>query len=444
MTRYDVAVVGAGPAGIAAATRAAECGARVVVLDESSEIGGQIWRHRAAKRSHLPRDAQRWMSRVEQSGARLACGTSVASVRRASDTMGFVLLTERANVPEQIHARALVIAIGARERFLPFPGWTLPGVIGVGGAQALLKSGVTFAGKRVVVAGSGPLLLPVAAALAADGARVALVAEQASRRSVMGFALGLVRTPATLAKAAGYRAGFLRTAYQFGMWVTAARGAGQLEEVLVTDGRTTRTIPCDVLCAAQGLLPNTELAVLVGCATNARGVTVSERQESSVAGVYCAGETTGVGGVDLAIVEGEIAGLGAARADTPVAALYARRARLRVTAERMQRAFALRPELRALAEPSTIVCRCEDVRFGDIDPAWSMRQAKLYTRAGMGPCQGRICGAALEFVHGWRGDSVRLPSQPVLYSTLVADLDHSDPGQPVGVGVESQVDSDPK
>lgn len=436
MTTFDVAVVGAGPAGIAAATRAAECGARVVVLDESPEMGGQIWRHRAVRRSRLPREAQRWMSRLEQSGATLVRGVSVASARRTPDRDAFLLLTERANAPEQVRARALVIATGARERFLPFPGWTLPGVIGVGGAQALLKSGVSFAGKRVVISGSGPLLLPVAAALAADGARIALVAEQAAASSVMDFAFGLVRTPATLLEAAAYRSAFMRTAYRFGTWVTAAHGAGQVSRVDVTDGRTARSIPCDVLCAAYGLIPNTELAALLGCATDARGVVVNERQETSAAGIYCAGETTGVGGADLSIVEGEIAGLGAARAEQLIAPLHARRARLRATADRMDRAFALRRELRTLARADTIVCRCEDVRHGAIDAAWSMRQAKLYTRAGMGPCQGRICGAALEFMHGWRGDSVRLPSQPVLYSTLVADFNDSDP--------KEHDDSDPK
>ncbi|MDB4892048.1 MAG: Pyridine nucleotide-disulfide oxidoreductase, FAD/NAD(P)-binding domain protein, partial [Gemmatimonadetes bacterium] len=94
---------------------------------------------------------------------------------------------------------------------------------------------------------------------------------------------------------------------------------------------------------------------------------------------------------------------------------------LRATAGRMERAFAPRAELRALATPDTIVCRCEDVTLGAIDRNWSMRKAKLYTRAGMGPCQGRVCGAALEFLYGWQADTVRLPAVPALVSTLIAE-----------------------
>jgi NADPH-dependent 2,4-dienoyl-CoA reductase/sulfur reductase-like enzyme len=318
-----------------------------------------------------------------------------------------------------VRASAIILATGARERFLPFPGWTLPGVIGVGAAQALLKSGVSFAGKRVVIAGSGPLLLPVASALEAAGAHVLLVAEQASRRSVAGFAMGLLKQPATLIQAARYRAGFLGTPYHFGQWVSAARGDGGVGEVDITDGASTRTIACDVLCAAFGLVPNTELAQLLGCELSEGVVTVDDRQQTSRARVFCAGEATGIGGMELAVVEGELAGL-CATGGVADSRLVARRNALRATAQRMERVFAPRAELRALARPDTIVCRCEDVPLGAIDRNWSMRQAKLYTRAGMGPCQGRVCGAALEFLYGWQADTVRLPAVPALVSTLIA------------------------
>jgi NADPH-dependent 2,4-dienoyl-CoA reductase/sulfur reductase-like enzyme len=313
-----------------------------------------------------------------------------------------------------------VLATGARERFLPFPGWTLPGVIGVGAAQALLKSGLSFAGKRIVIAGSGPLLLPVASALNASGANVVLVAEQASRRAVVGFAMGLMKHPATLIQAARYRAGFLRTKYSFGEWVSAARGGDGVKEVDITDGSSTRTIACDVLCAAFGLVPNTELAQLLGCAIAEGAVVVDERQQTTRARIYCAGEPTGIGGMELAIAEGELAGV-CASGGVADSSLVARRNALRTTAERMERAFAPRAELRALATPDTILCRCEDVTCGAIDRSWSMRKAKLYTRAGMGPCQGRVCGTALEFLYGWPADTVRLPAEPALLSTFTAE-----------------------
>jgi NADPH-dependent 2,4-dienoyl-CoA reductase/sulfur reductase-like enzyme len=414
---YDVAVVGGGPAGIAAAVCAAERGARVVLLDESPRVGGQIWRHRDA--GTLPTVARRWMARLERSTAEVRTGTTVHDAIR--DAAGLALGTERDGVAGVIRTITAVVATGARERFLPFPGWTLPGVMGIGGAQALLKSGLSFRGKRVVIAGSGPLLLPVAAWLANDGARVALVAEQAALRDVGHFALGLWRRPGTMLQAARYRSAFLGTPYRTGTWVTEARGDGAVREVVVTDGRASRTIACDVLCIGHGLVPNTELARLLGCATRGGAVVVDERQQTTRAGIFCAGEPTGIGGVDLALVEGEIAALCALGGDREAARLDGRRRRLAATAAAMERAFAPRAELRTVATADTIVCRCEDVRLGEIDHRWSPRQAKLYTRAGMGPCQGRVCGAALEFLHGWPADSVRPPVAPVLLSTLLGD-----------------------
>jgi NADPH-dependent 2,4-dienoyl-CoA reductase/sulfur reductase-like enzyme len=387
-----------------------------VLVDESPEVGGQIWRHRS--RGQLPVVARTWIGRLDASGVQMLRGTSVVDAREDNDAM--IVTAERDGVPMLVRARAVVLATGARERFLPFPGWTLPGVIGVGAAQALLKSGLSFEGKRIVIAGSGPLLLPVASSLKASGASVLLVAEQAPRRAVVGFAMGLLTQPATLLQAARYRSGFFGTPYHFGEWVSAARGDGALREVDITNGATTRTIACDVLCAAFGLVPNTELAQLLGCTIADGVVVVDDRQQTSRARVYCAGEPTGIGGMELAVAEGELAGL-CATGGMADSRLIARRNALRETAKRMERAFAPRPELRALATPDTIVCRCEDVTLGAIDRSWSMRKAKLYTRAGMGPCQGRVCGAALEFLYGWPAASVRLPTEPALVSTLTAE-----------------------
>jgi thioredoxin reductase len=302
--RADVAVVGAGPAGIAAAVHAAEAGRSVVVIEGLSRPGGQIWRHRA--RRDLPRRAWRWLHRLDHSGARLLAGTAVVDAVAGED--GVWLTGERGDETILVQAGAAILATGARELFLPFPGWTLPGVIGVGGAQALLKAGARFQGLRTVVAGTGPLLLPVAAALARAGARVEHLIEQAPRARVTRFAGSLWRTPGKLAQAAGYRLATLRAPYARGTWVVRAEGTDAVREVVLTDGRRERTERCDLLCVAYGLVPAVELPRLLGCELHDGFVAVDALQRTSVPNVYCAGEPTGIGGVDAAILEGSACG----------------------------------------------------------------------------------------------------------------------------------------
>jgi len=410
----DVAIIGGGPAGMAAAVAAREANGRVVVIDEGLAPGGQIWRDKLGVAARG--QAAQWKSRLLASGAELFASTSVVDVRRREN--GFSVIAERSGEPLTFQARAIVLATGARERFLPFPGWTLPNVVGVGGAQALLKSGLNVQGKRIVIAGAGPLLLPVAASLSSAGADLVLVAEQTPWSSLAAYSLSLWRTPMMIAQAVRLRASFARTRYASGTWVTRANGDGSVRSVTVTNGRKTREIQCDLLCVAFGLVGNTELARLLGCQTRSGAVIVDDEQATSIWGVFCAGEPTGIGGVDLSLVEGTIAGAVAmGRGVSP--ALRRRRERMRSYAARLESAFALRPEVSALATPDTIVCRCEDVRMADLERSWSSRQAKLYTRAGMGACQGRICGAALECLMGWRPDSVRPPIQPARLSTML-------------------------
>jgi D-hydroxyproline dehydrogenase subunit alpha len=411
----DVAVVGLGPAGVAAAVSAAEAGARVLAIDEGSGPGGQIWRHHSKDRGGLPEAARQWLSRLEGLPAdafRLLRGF----IFDAREQGVLVAATNEGTV--RIQARSLVLATGARERFLPFPGWTLPGVLGVGGAQALVKSGASVRGQRVIVAGTGPLLLPVAATLRRAGARVVSVAEQASARRVLGFAARLVAHPTKIGEAIRYRLGFLGAPYATGCWVRAAHGREQVESVDLTDGRSSWTERCDLLACAFGLVPNLELARLLGCRVEGGRVAVGDGQTTSVQGVFAAGETCGIGGVDVALVEGTIAGLHAAGHPRAALRLIRRRARLRAFADRLEDAFSLRGELRRLAGPETLVCRCEDVALCRLRPEWTSRQAKLYTRAGMGPCQGRVCGSALEFLFGWTADTVRPPLFPVPLEAL--------------------------
>jgi NADPH-dependent 2,4-dienoyl-CoA reductase/sulfur reductase-like enzyme len=408
--QFEILVVGAGPAGIAAACSASSA-AKVGLVDDNPTPGGQIWR---GGRPPTGDRLANWLNRLAEVKIERILGTQLVSAPEPN-----VLLAERNGTAVELHYDKLILATGARERFLPFPGWTLPNVVGAGGLQALLKAGLPVEGKRVVVAGSGPLLLSVAAYAQQRGAKVAVVAEQAAGLRVAAFGMQLLwLSPGKLSQGLGYR-WLLRSArYLTGCWTTAAHGSTMIEAVTLQAGGRTWTEPCDILACGFGLVPNLELPSLLGCHIHDQAVVVNSRQESSIANVYCAGEITGVGGAELAVVEGQIAGLSAVGKTNEASRYYAARSRGRRFAAILNRAFRLRDELRNLPDDDTFVCRCEDVTYKRLQGFSSWRTAKLHSRCGMGPCQGRVCGGAVEFLFGWKNESVRPPLLPASVGTL--------------------------
>ncbi|WP_327737982.1 FAD-dependent oxidoreductase [Streptomyces nojiriensis] len=437
--RVDLAIVGAGPAGLAAAVTAARLGLRVTLLDAGDRPGGQFYRHPApglgaARPEALHHGWAEFATREAALRAHESAGRitylplhhvwTVVPAEGAGAAGAWILHAVAGHAPEEraatVTARAVLIATGAVERQLPFPGWTLPGVVGAGGAQAMLKGGLVLPGKRVVVAGSGPLLLAVAGSLAAAGAAVPAVVEAAAYTAYAGRVPALLRNPGKLVEAAGYGGALARHHVRLltRHAVTEAHGSGRVEAVTVArldrDWRplpgTARRIPCDALAVGHGLVPQLELATGLGCATRPSpdgtvALVLDAEQRTSVPGIWSAGETGGIGGARLAMTEGELAAHSVAGV-LPGARLTRGRARLRAFADAMAAAHRPGEGWTGWLRDDAVVCRCEEVPAGRIREAAGdlgardARTVKLLTRAGMGWCQGRMCGPAVAALAG--------------------------------------------
>lgn len=400
----NVLIIGAGPAGLAAASAAAGRG-DVILVDDNPAVGGQIWRAEINKQKHP--SAKEFLAEFDRGNVQVINGANINDVTKR------IALAELPDGQREIGFDKLIVATGARERFLPFPGWTLPGVLGAGGLQAMVKGGMNIAGKRVVIAGTGPLLIAVAEYLKRKGAKVLAVVEQAPATKINQFAITLAKSPAKLVHAIKLRAALLGIPYLTDSWITSASGDGHLQQVTMVKNGTSRSLECDYLACGFHLVPNTEIARLIGCEFENGSVKVDDHQQTSVENIFCAGEPTGIAGIDSALVEGEIAGLAATERRDQAKKLFSKRNKARAFGVAMDKAFAIRDELRHLADDNTFVCRCEDVTFGRLKQFNNFREAKLQTRCGMGPCQGRVCSAATQFLFGWEPPSVRPPIFPV-------------------------------
>jgi D-hydroxyproline dehydrogenase subunit alpha len=255
--KFDVLVVGAGPAGMAAAARAGESGLRVGLVDDNFNPGGQIWR--GGVEGHNPRAAG-WMERLQAAQVVKLCGLRVFHQPETG-----VLLGETKDEICELGYDKLILATGARERFLPFPGWTLPNVMGVGGLQAIVKSGLSVRGKRVVVAGTGPLLLAVAASLRKHGAEIPMLCEQTSWSRLAHFGLALTAQPSKMIQGLRLMKELAGVSFASSSWPVAAHGKEVLEGVTILRRGKAETLACDYLACGFHLVPNTELAALPGC-----------------------------------------------------------------------------------------------------------------------------------------------------------------------------------
>ncbi|MEU9332434.1 FAD-dependent oxidoreductase [Streptomyces sp. NPDC048290] len=461
----DLTVIGAGPAGLAAALAATARGVHVTLVDSAPGAGGQFYRQPApalgARRPQALHHQWRTWERLRDGlRDRIQDGRIVqlsehhvwAVERRPGG--GFTvhsLLGSGQDTGSSHSARAVLLATGGYEKVLPFPGWTLPGVVTAGGAQAMLKGGLVLPGRTVVVAGTGPLLLPVATGLAAAGARIAALVESAGPRDLVPHLAAFVpKAPEAL----GYAAALLRHRVPVlaPHTVVAAHGRERVDAVTVRSLATgaTRRIPCDTLAVSHGMLPHTDLAEALGCALDGAFVRVDDEQRTDVPGVWAAGEATGIGGAALALAEGHLAGRSVAArlghqepGDSPepgdLRAPVRARHRARRTAAALERAYAPRPDWPDHVPDDTVICRCEEVTAGDVREAVDtlgardLRTVKLLTRAGMGWCQGRICAPGVAGIAGCaQGPGRRLLARPVPLGVLATQppTDPTDPADP--------------
>ncbi|MBI3042728.1 MAG: FAD-dependent oxidoreductase [Betaproteobacteria bacterium] len=422
----DIAVVGAGPAGLAAALAAAGAGARVTVLDEYPEPGGQFYKQLSSEFS-VPERAR--LDDDYTKGDELLAAVRDAGVTLSPETLVWgsfepgTLSVMQGHAAGTVRARSIIVASGAYERVVAFPGWDLPGVMTPGGVQTLVKNQQVAPRGRIVLGGSGPFLLAVAKSLIAAGAKPAVIYEATRPLEWLRHAPRLWGHWDRISEALHYRRLIAAAGVpvRFGRIVVRAEGDARLERVVLMecDGEG-RPIPgteqierVDTLCIGYGFVPSVQLARLLGCTHRyelRRGGWVpehNEEMESSVPSVFVTGEVAGIGGAHVALAEGRLAGLGAARrlglqvADAAMADARQERLTRRRFGDLVNDVFALKPGVYDQIGDDTLVCRCEEVTARQIREAateWGadVNFVKGVTRCGMGYCQGRVCGGMVE------------------------------------------------
>ncbi|MDR6607938.1 FAD/NAD(P)-binding oxidoreductase [Pseudomonas synxantha] len=412
-----VVVIGAGPAGIRAAQTLVAHGVHPVLLDEAARGGGQIYRRQPANFKRSPVKLYGFEARKAS-----ALHQTIDELREQLDYRPETLVwnaedgaldTLQDGCAARLEFARVIVATGATDRILPVPGWTLPGVYSLGAAQIALKFQGCAIGERVVFAGSGPLLYLVAYQYAKAGAKVVAVLDSSPFSAQARALPGLLSQPATLAKGIYYRGWLTAHGIPVHQGATLKRVAGEqrVQALIWSDAKGEHRLKCDAVAFAHGLRSETQLADLLGCdfawnPLNRAWLPQRDRAgRSSVAEVYLAGDGAGIMGADAAEMAGERAAL-ALLEDIGYLIPTQRALQLEQVLERigdfrqgLERAFAFPENWAADIADDVMVCRCEEVRAGDIrevvrEGHWEINRVKAHCRVGMGRCQGRMCGAA--------------------------------------------------
>jgi NADPH-dependent 2,4-dienoyl-CoA reductase/sulfur reductase-like enzyme len=426
-----IAIIGAGPAGLAAARAIALAGIAVTVIDAAQKPGGQYWRHRSTVDGYKATRSENYFSTVMRNPlVTYINGAQVWSATRSEKSIHINYL--QSGVEKTLTCTDLILTTGAYDRSLPFTGWDKPGSMTPGAAQALLKGHGVIAGKSIVISGTGPFLLPVAVGLAAGGAKVEGVFEANSPLRWLRSPLALLLNPEKALELLYYLKQFRRYSIpvRFGKAVTEFTG----HSVRISDVNSDMTIKkanvqeieCNVIAAGWGFVPDITLGGILGCnqVVDKDGTVIfstDHQQRSSASNIWIAGEATGIGGSDLALAEGHIAGLSVIGKRIPFSLNFSK-FRKRLFARALQVSYPVNPGWKKWLNRETLICRCEEVTCGQILDsveelkAEDARTSKLFTRAGMGLCQGRICSRNVAEVIGASKELSVSDSERIAYS----------------------------
>jgi len=441
-TEAGVVIVGAGPAGLAAAVETAKRGLRTVLLDENPAPGGRIWQAIEA-RGASDADEEAGIALIREfraSGAEAWYGSSVWGIEPDG-----TVFWSRDGAAGSLRGHRIVLATGTTERPMPLPGWTLPGVMTVGAAQIALKTGGLVPDGETWIAGQGPLIFLYAAQAIRAGGKLAGILDVSDRAARWRAVRHLPGAIADIRKGAGWWREVGRAGVPI-LRVTdiRAEGSGVLDRISFRAGNTQRTEAADLLLLHDGVIPSIQITRALGCAhvwderQRCWRPTTNDWGETNVPGVVVAGDGAGVGGAAAAVLSGRIAGLGCTYAlgridtatrDRAAAPLRARHAAALASRPFIDTLFAPRPV--APTDP-VLICRCEEVTTGQIRRAvelgcQGLNQLKAFTRCGMGPCQGRMCGSSVaEVLAGARGlhpreiepYRTRFPARPLTVGEL--------------------------
>ncbi|MBE0664470.1 MAG: FAD-dependent oxidoreductase [Candidatus Aminicenantes bacterium] len=458
----DVLIIGNGFAGIVAANRLAAAGVDVVLVDENIHIGGQLLRRlperlgsAANHADYVKKAGQRFIAGVKSKKITVMNRTRVLGIYPGSE----VLIEENEKKVRTLKAKRIILATGAREKFLPFPGWTLPGVISGGAVQVLIKSSGVLPARELLIGGSGLFLFSVAYECLKAGAGVRAVLERTGVADKLPLAAQLPLQLPKLSEGVRFlsKIMFSGVALRFRQRLLEARGSGRLEQVVaakvdasgkIIPGRE-KTYAIPLLAVSNGFAANVELAQMAGCDIeflDERGgwvTTTSDDLETSVPEIYAAGEITGIAGALKSINEGEIAALAILNKMGKVGeADFHSRLKKLLSARRRHLRFGKYfnllyrvPAEDYLAIPDeTLICRCEDVTMGELRKAVANgydtpATLKIALRTAMGDCQGRTCGPIVyDILAALTGRSqaamtplvVRPPVKPVTIDSLAS------------------------